>query len=162
MGAVLQVAKTSHWEVMLLETARYESPILDVILVTDNADALKHVVDRMMLPLTVSYYQTQQPSDDNNKYWLTWEHRKAIEQSVAKNNYTTVVYMEVTTAVNMRIQVCGCILWQPREQQPSSDRPLPPPPIVGLISSTVLLVCAAVATYFNRRAGSVWCSENTA
>jgi len=94
----LQVAKLSYLETMLLEAAKYESPSVDVLLVTDQADALQRAVSRLLLPLNISYHQAQQPPGDHNPYWLTWEHRKAIEQATARKNYTTVVYMEVGTA----------------------------------------------------------------
>lgn len=80
---------------MLLEVAQYGSPSLDVLLVTDKADALQQVVQRLLLPLNISYHQAQKPPEDNNQYWLTWEHRTAIKQAVARKNYSTVVYMEV-------------------------------------------------------------------
>jgi hypothetical protein len=96
--AGLQVAKTSHWEIMLLEAAQYESPVLDMLLVTDKADALRRVVDRMQLPLNISYYQAEKPSNDSNKYWLAWEHRKAVQEAVSQQEYTAVVYMEVINA----------------------------------------------------------------
>jgi hypothetical protein len=90
-----QIAKTSHWEIMLREAAQYESPVLDVLLVTDRADALRKVVERMQLPLNVSYYQAHRPGFDRSKYWLTWEHRKALQEAVSTHEYDTVVYMEV-------------------------------------------------------------------
>lgn len=80
---------------MLLEAAQYRSPSLEVLLVTDKADALQKVVQRLLLPLNVSYYQAQKPVEDNNQYWLAWEHRTAIKQAAARRNYSTVVYMEV-------------------------------------------------------------------
>lgn len=80
---------------MLLEAAQYKSPSLKVLLVTEKVDALQKAVQRMLLPLNISYYQADKPPGDNNQYWLTWEHRTAIRLAVAKANYSTVVYMEV-------------------------------------------------------------------
>jgi hypothetical protein len=80
---------------MLREAAQYESPVLDVLLVTDRADALQKVVERMQLPLNVAYYQAHRPWLDRSKNWLTWEHRKALQEAVSKHEYDTVVYMEV-------------------------------------------------------------------
>jgi hypothetical protein len=90
---------------MLREATQYESPVLDVLLVTDRADKLQKVVDRLQLPLNVSYYEAKQPANDSNPYWLTWEHRKAIQEAVSKHEYTAVVYMEVSN-------VCTALSWQ--------------------------------------------------
>ncbi|WIA23248.1 hypothetical protein OEZ85_000019 [Tetradesmus obliquus] len=94
---------------MLLEAAQYRSPTLDVLLVTDKADALQHVVQRLLLPLNISYHQAQKPPNDNNQYWVTWEHRAAIEQAAAKKNYSTVVYMEDDTRLTWRTLVSWAI-----------------------------------------------------
>jgi hypothetical protein len=89
------VAKLSYLETILLEAVKYQSPSVDVLLVTDNTNALQRAVSRLQLPLNITYHQGKQPPGDSNVYWLTWEHRAAIEQAVARKNYSTVVYMEV-------------------------------------------------------------------
>lgn len=92
-----QVAKLSHLHVMLLTAQTYQSPTLDIVIVTDNASALRTVLAAFPYPINITVHEGQQGLDSNT-YWLAWVHRDVIQEAVSRKNYTTVLYMEVNAA----------------------------------------------------------------
>jgi hypothetical protein len=80
---------------MLYSIQQYRSPILDVLLVTDQPDSMRNYLSRLTLDLNITVYHAKQPPGDANDFWVAFEHRPAIEAAVKQKNYTTVMYLEV-------------------------------------------------------------------
>ncbi len=78
-----------------MTTTTYQSPILDVLVVTDNADALRRALSFRQFPLKIVCRGMKNDDRDNDLYWLTWGHRTEIAKAIANKAYSSVIYMEV-------------------------------------------------------------------
>jgi hypothetical protein len=84
----------------LMTATAYHSPMLYVMIVTDNAVALRNVLSVCQFPLNIVCREVKNDDGDANTYWLAWGHRKEIAKEVTRKLYSTVIYMEVSYAEN--------------------------------------------------------------
>lgn len=80
---------------------------MDTIIVTDQANILStalHSIGQATSLKHLEVWQPQTPSS-NNTYWLTYEHRRAVEHKLQEKDYSTVLYMEDDTYITWPVIV---------------------------------------------------------
>lgn len=98
---------TFHWNVekllyleAILSLASSYRTVVDILVITDDANNLREVIASWGYAETVSVWSAAKHDGDLHKYSLLWAHKAAIQDHVPGSTYTSVVYLEDDTRLS--------------------------------------------------------------